>query len=169
MKMLFSTKLRLVVVTASIFLLPVQQLLAANPHLAAGAGQSPAIRDVALQTGGVMHGQVVDAQGNPCDQVAVRVVRTSDPTPLAVVQTDSQGRFAVSGLSGGVYRVETPAGAAMYRLWAPNTAPPSATDVRVGHARRSDDARQLGRSWLVRMDADRIGCRRGDRDPVGPG
>jgi hypothetical protein len=127
MKMLFSTKLRLVVVTASIFLLPVQQLLAANPHLAAGAGQSSAIRDVALQTGGVMHGQVVDAQGNPCDQVAVRVARTSDPTPLAVVQTDSQGRFAVSGLSGGVYRVETPAGAAMYRLWAPNTAPPSAT------------------------------------------
>ena len=127
MKMLFSTKLRLVVVTASIFLLPLQQLLAANPQLAAGAGLSPAIRDVALQTGGVMHGQVVDAQGNPCDQVTVRVVRTADATPLAIVQTDSQGRFAVNGLSGGVYRVETPAGASMYRLWAPNTAPPSAT------------------------------------------
>jgi len=125
MKMLFSTRLRLIVVTASIFLLPVQQLLAANPQLL--TGQAPAIRDIALQTGGAMHGQVVDAQGNPCGQVAVRVVRTADPTPLAIAQTDSQGRFAVTGLSGGLYRVETPAGAAMYRLWAPNTAPPSAT------------------------------------------
>jgi hypothetical protein len=125
--MLFSARLRLVVVTASIILLPLQQLLAANPPLMAGTGPLPAIRDVALQTGGAMHGQVVDAQGNPCREVAVRVVRTTETTPLAVVQTDSQGRFAVQGLSGGIYRVETPAGAAMYRLWAPNTAPPSAT------------------------------------------
>lgn len=127
MKMVFSAKLRLAVAAAFIFLLPLQQLLAANPSLVAAAGQCPGIRDVALQAGGVMHGQVVDAQGNPCDQVPVRVVRTSDMTPCTIVQTDSQGRFAVDGLSGGVYRVETPAGASMYRLWAPNTAPPSAT------------------------------------------
>lgn len=127
MKMVFSTRFRLVIVTASIVLLPLQQLMAANPQLVTGAGPSPAVYDVALQAGGAMHGQVVDAQGNSCGQVTVRVVRTSDPTPLAIVQTDSQGRFAVNGLSGGVYRVETPAGASVYRLWAPNTAPPSAT------------------------------------------
>jgi hypothetical protein len=127
MKMLFSTKLRLIVVTASIVLLPLQQLLAANPQLTSGVGPSAVIRDVALQAGGAMHGQVVDAQGNPCNQVTVRVVRTSDQAPLAIVQTDSQGRFSVNGLTGGVYRVETPASVAVYRLWAPNTAPPSAT------------------------------------------
>jgi hypothetical protein len=132
MKMVFSTKLRLVVLTASMILLPLQQLLAANPQLVGQARPSRAassaeIRDVALQAGGALRGQVVDAQGNPCAQVAVRVVRVSDQAPLTVVQTDAQGRFAVNGLTGGVYRVETPAGAAIYRLWAPNTAPPSAT------------------------------------------
>jgi len=125
MKMVFSTRLRVAVLTASVFLLPLQQLLAANPQVL--TAQAPVIRDIALQAGGVMHGQVLDAQGAPCSQVEVRVGKNSDPAPLAAVQTDSQGRFAVSGLSGGLYRVETPAGAALYRMWAPNTAPPSAT------------------------------------------
>jgi hypothetical protein len=129
MKMVFSIRLRLAVLTAAMILLPLQQLLAANPHL---LGQTPPagsaeIRDVALQAGGALRGQVVDGQGHPCGLVAVRVVRASDQTPLAVVQTDAQGRFAVNGLTGGVYRVETPDGAAIYRLWAPNTAPPAAT------------------------------------------
>jgi hypothetical protein len=132
MKMVFSIKLRLAVLTASMILLPLQQLLAANPQLrgqAAPVANAPSaeIRDIALQAGGALRGQVVDAQGNPCAQVAVRVVRASDQAPLAVVTSDAQGRFAVSGLTGGVYRVETPAGAAIYRVWAPNTAPPSAT------------------------------------------
>jgi len=131
MKMVFSRRIRLVILTASIVMLPLQQLLAANPQAMGHAGLSSAassgeIRDVALQAGGALMGQVVDLQGNPC-QVAVRVVRASDQAPLSVVQTDAQGRFAVNGLKGGVYRVETPAGAAIYRLWAPNTAPPSAT------------------------------------------
>ena len=131
MRLLFSRKLRLVVVTASMLLLPLQQLLAANPqvfnHAGQGAAVPPAvIRDLALQAGGAMRGQVVDAQGNPCGQVPLRVVRTLDQAPVAAVQTDAQGRFGVGGLTGGVYRVETPAGAAVYRLWAPNTAPPSA-------------------------------------------
>lgn len=124
MKMVFSARLRMIVLTASVFLLPLQQLLAANPQVL--TAQPPAIRDIALQAGGAMRGQVVDAQGNPCSQIAVRIGKNSDPAPSTVVQTDTEGRFAVSGLSGGLYRVETPAGVAMYRLWAPNTAPPAA-------------------------------------------
>jgi len=131
MRLLFSAKLRLVVVSASMLLLPLQQLLAANPQVLANASQPAAvptavIRDVALQAGGTMRGQVVDAQGNPCGQVPLRVIRTTDQAAVVTAQTDAQGRFAVSGLTGGVYRVETPVGAAVYRLWAPNAAPPSA-------------------------------------------
>ena len=131
MRLLFSRKLRLVVVSASMLLLPLQQVLAANPQVFSKAQQPAAaapvvIRDIALQAGGTMRGQVVDAQGNPCGQIPLRVVRTTDQAPVAIAQTDAQGRFDVSGLTGGVYRVETPAGAAVYRLWAPNTAPPSA-------------------------------------------
>lgn len=129
MKMLFSIQLRWAVLTAAMILLPLQQLLAANPQVLGQArpAGSAEIRDIALQAGGALRGQVVDGQGQPCGLVAVRVVRASDQKPLAVVQTDAQGRFVVSGLTGGVYRVETPGGAAVYRLWAPNTAPPSAT------------------------------------------
>ncbi len=131
MKLLFSTRLRLVVVTASMLLLPLQQLLAANPQVVNNAGQpaavqSPVIRDVALQAGGTMRGQVVDAQGNPCAQIPLQVVRTSDSATVAMTRTDAQGWFKLSSLTGGVYRLQTPAGAAVYRLWAPNTAPPSA-------------------------------------------
>lgn len=131
MKLLFGKKLRLVVVTASMLLLPLQQLLAANPQVLNNTRQpaaaSPAvIRDVALQAGGEMRGQVVDAQWNPCGQVPLRIVRATDAATVAVVQTDAQGRFAVRALAGGVYRLETPAGAAVYRVWTPNTAPPSA-------------------------------------------
>lgn len=127
MRLLFSKRFRLVVVATSMLLLPLQQLLAANPQLSGmpAAGRA-AIRDVALQTGGELHGQVVDAQNNPCGQVPLRAVRTSDQAIVASAQTDAQGRFALGGLTGGVYRVETPAGAAVYRVWAPNTAPPSA-------------------------------------------
>lgn len=132
MKMVFSRKFRWLVLTASMILLPMQQLLAANPQLGGRAGEtavapSTEIRDVALQAGGTLRGQVVDAQGNPAAQVAVRVVRLHDRVPLTVVQTDAQGQFHVHGLTGGVYRIETPDGAGVYRLWAPNTAPPSAT------------------------------------------
>lgn len=131
MRLLFSRELRLAVVTTSMLLLPLQQLLAANPHVLddgrqPGAASGAVIRDVALHPGGQLRGQVVDAQQHPCVQIPLRVIRVSDQAPVATAQTDGQGQFAVSGLTGGVYRVETPAGAAVYRLWAPNTAPPSA-------------------------------------------
>jgi len=112
-------------------LLPLQQLLASNPQISGMAQPSATVgravvRDIELQAGGELHGQVVDAQNNPCAQVPLRVVRTSDQALVAAAQTDAQGRFALRGLTGGVYRVETPAGAAVYRVWAPHTAPPSA-------------------------------------------
>jgi len=121
----------MVAVTAFMLLLPLQQVLAANPQALKRAHDPAAIspsviRDIALQAGGTMRGQVVDAQGNPCGETPLRVVRASDQAPVAIAQTDAQGRFDVSGLTGGVYRVETAAGVAVYRLWAPNTAPPSA-------------------------------------------
>ncbi len=86
-----------------------------------------AANDVALRTGGVLVGQVVNAQGVPqADQaVSIRqgeqeVVRTT---------TDSNGVFAAQGLRGGQYSVATAEGQEAYRLWAPNTAPPAAQEA----------------------------------------
>jgi hypothetical protein len=48
---------------------------------------------------------------------------------IARTQTNAEGRFAVQGLTGGVYQVATPVGAATYRAWSPRTAPPAATQA----------------------------------------
>jgi hypothetical protein len=142
-------KLQAAVVACSIVLLPLQQILAANPQL--GASTAPrVIRDVALQPGGVLTGQVLDSAGNPCAGVAVRIVRAGGATELvAAAETTADGQFTFSELSGGVYRVETPIGAGMYRLWAPDTAPPSAVPAVLLVAGQDAVRGNLGKiGWL---------------------
>jgi hypothetical protein len=80
--------------------------------------------DVALRPGGILVGQVVDQQGvvKPGAVVSVQysdyeVVRTT---------TDSNGVFAAQGMRGGQYQLVTEDGVSVCRLWAPDTAPPSA-------------------------------------------
>jgi hypothetical protein len=112
--------------------MPLQQILAANPFAGNEEAQmvsmtGPIVRDIALGPGGVMKGQVVDAQGTPCVNAPVRLIKSGAGAEVVVpCQTDADGRFQVAGLSGGLYRVETTAGTMVYRAWAPNTAPPSA-------------------------------------------
>ena len=80
--------------------------------------------DVALGDGGVLVGQVVDAQGMA---VALATVTLADhQQEIAKVRADQDGKFSVPGLRGGVYRISSRGQDTMYRLWAPNTAPPIA-------------------------------------------
>ena len=80
--------------------------------------------DVALGEGGVLVGQVVDAQGVA---VAMAKVTLADhKQEIAQVRADQEGKFSVPGLRGGVYRISSRGQDAMYRLWAPHTAPPVA-------------------------------------------
>jgi hypothetical protein len=96
-----------------------------QPLLAAvAAGQAPVVTDVALSDGGVLLGQVVDAQGSAKSRVPVSI-RAGD-RELAVGKTDGAGYFAFSGLRGGVYQLTAAEGLGAYRLWAPGTAPPAA-------------------------------------------
>ncbi len=83
------------------------------------------VRDVALQDGGVLQGQVVDAQG--AAQAGVAVAVDARGQNVATVQTDAQGYFRVAGLRGGMHVVRTGDYVATHRLWAPHTAPPVAT------------------------------------------
>jgi hypothetical protein len=85
---------------------------------------TPAISDIALRPGGVLLGQVVDPQG---------VAKASAPVSIEfagkeVVRTatDENGVFAAQGLRGGQYQITTPEGSNACRLWAADTAPPSA-------------------------------------------
>jgi hypothetical protein len=85
---------------------------------------APVITDVQLRDGGVLVGQLVDAQGNPAQGMPVSL-RQND-RDVATTITDKSGYYNVSGLQGGIYQVASPNGSAAYRLWSPGTAPPSA-------------------------------------------
>lgn len=95
------------------------QVLAADP-----APPSPAVVDVALGDGGVLQGLAVDPQGAPKADLAV-ALRSGDQE-LGAAKTDQAGRFAFSGLRGGVYQLATAESQGVVRVWAPRTAPPYA-------------------------------------------
>jgi len=88
--------------------------------------RSTVSQDIALQKGGVLQGHVVDAQGTPLAMTPVSL-RTGGEQ-VARIHTDSEGNFHVAELMGGTYEVATDGQQGVYRLWAPNTAPPSALD-----------------------------------------
>jgi hypothetical protein len=88
------------------------------------------VRDVQLRAGGELQGEVVDAGGDVMPHEPVTIRQTG--REIAHVRTDSNGRFLVRNLRGGLYEIATEQTAAAYRLWAPQTAPPAATDsVRI--------------------------------------
>ena len=86
--------------------------------------QQPVVVDVALSSGGMLFGQVVDPQGVSLAQIPVSLL--SQDREIAAVVTDQNGYFVASGLRDGVYQISTSAGQGTYRLWSPGMAPPSA-------------------------------------------
>jgi len=80
--------------------------------------------DVALRSGGLLVGQVVDQQG---------VAKAGAPVSIRFAErevvhttTDQNGVFAAQGLRGGQYQLVTDDGMSVCRLWAADTAPPAA-------------------------------------------
>ena len=109
------------VALASLGIIAPQAIYAAQP--AANQVQT-AIKDIALQNGNTLQGFVVDGAGTPLASADVLVATNGQV--VANVKTDANGAFAVSGLNGGVYQLQTANGVATFRMWAANTAPPVA-------------------------------------------
>lgn len=82
------------------------------------------ITDVALGDGGVAVGVVVDGQGKPVDGASVAI--KTDSKVVATVVTDEKGEFAVREMRGGIYEIQAPQGAAVFRFWTAKAAPPAA-------------------------------------------
>ncbi|MEX0642393.1 MAG: carboxypeptidase-like regulatory domain-containing protein [Pirellulales bacterium] len=80
--------------------------------------------DVALRQGGMLVGQVVNQAGAPQAGTVVSV-RYAD-REVVQTTTDENGVFAAQGLRGGQYQLATKYGQSICRLWAADTAPPSA-------------------------------------------
>jgi hypothetical protein len=93
----------------------------------AGESLTMPIRDVALQAGGVLRGQIVDEQAMPQAQTRVAIVKQNEA--VAVAETDQEGRFSVAGLKAGTYELVTAESGAAYRFWSPQAAPPAAQDA----------------------------------------
>lgn len=80
--------------------------------------------DVALQTGGILSGQVVNAAGRPLAGEAV--VLAVGGKEIARCQSGKDGSFRVANLKGGAVEVAAVGVAGNCRLWSPGTAPPAA-------------------------------------------
>ena len=121
----FSTGVSLVACLGMLISGPVLQAATteAGPRRLA-VGQASAVPDVALDAGGSLRGQVVDAQGNPLGRTPV-AIRHLDREVAGTI-SDASGHFRVTGLRGGVYGIMVGQTEAVCRLWVPNTAPPSA-------------------------------------------
>lgn len=85
------------------------------------------VRDISLEEGGVLRGNVIDETLTPVANTPVVVTKQGDL--VARTTTNPSGEFAVADLAGGVYEVHTTNGSGVFRLWAPRTAPPAASAV----------------------------------------
>jgi hypothetical protein len=86
----------------------------------------PVIRDVALQPGGILKGQVLNEQAVAQGQTKIAIAHMGKP--FTVTQTDKDGRFVLTDLKPGVYELHLAQGGGAYRVWAPRTAPPAAEE-----------------------------------------
>jgi hypothetical protein len=107
--------------------------------------------DIALRHGGVLVGQVVDQQG---------VAKAGTPVSIhygkqevARTTTDANGVFAAKGLRGGQYELLTLDGVSVCRLWAPDTAPPTARSAALVVSGNDVVRGQYMGSWIDWMKA----------------
>lgn len=100
--------------------------MAAESHAAEPSTGAAAISvaDVELGQGGLLLGQVLDAEAQPLVDSQVTVMAGSQP--VATAQTDDNGVFAVTGLRGGMHQLDAGESRQFCRLWSPGTAPPAA-------------------------------------------
>jgi hypothetical protein len=118
------TSQRLAATLACISLLyPVHSLHAQQP--AAKAQAAVTILDVALAADGNLHGQLVNAQGAMIANRTVTVL--SGNQRIATITTNADGKFSFGSLRGGIYQLVSGQTASVLRVWAPGTAPPSAS------------------------------------------
>ena len=113
-----------VVMTSAGLSMPPAAMAETQVRPSAGRQHDEVVADIALAKGGVLHGQVVDAQNKVLagKKVSLRSVNGQEFT----AETNQQGQFALAGLKGGTYTAMTEGSTGTFRLWAAETAPPSA-------------------------------------------
>ena len=118
--------LRGLAVTAATFgiLFPVPTIARASEY-ATAQREVETVRDLALGSGGVLRGQVVNSDGLPAPKEVVTVIR--DGRPVATVKSDDQGAFTIAGIPSGVYAITSGKATGVVRAWSHGSAPPAAS------------------------------------------
>lgn len=82
------------------------------------------VHDIRLTSSNEFSGLILTEKGKPVAGVPVQLI--SDSKVIASVKTDRTGRYRVEGVRPGMHIVKTVKGQETCRLWAAQTAPPSA-------------------------------------------
>jgi len=115
------------VIAATFGILLPQAAIVDAAELASQTRQVQTIKDIALGTGGVVRGQVVTKDGVADKGAIVSVAR--DGETIATTKADENGVFAIGGVQGGVYSINSGNTTGLVRAWSQNTAPPAASQA----------------------------------------
>ena len=112
---------------------------------------STSVLDIALQQDGVLRGQLTNVQG--AGEANQQVALVKDGQTIANSKTDAKGNFALQGVEAGVYELQTATSRNVCRVWAPNTAPPSAKQAALlvsgSDIVRGEIAGLLANPWVL--------------------
>jgi len=122
-----SHRFLVVVVAVVIACLPTFATAAQPPYVVSPSGNAPQnmIQDVALSSGGALAIQIVDEQGKPHAGTPIRLRKAGATVHESTTSND--GQVVVAKLKPGVYEITSGTRGGIYRIWAPQTAPPRAT------------------------------------------
>lgn len=143
MKLLGRVK-RCLIIGATIGLLMPQTGIAENLNT------SSPIRDVALQSGGMLRGEVLSTQGRRVAETEVSL--SANGRLIAKSFTAADGRFVVSGIQPGVYSVVTGDTHSVVRLWSGAAAPPIATSALLLIENQEQVVRGANGGWLPQLN-----------------